>query len=388
MLKKTWVRGALLFSATLLPFGAAQAQPVPPGQPTEFTLMMWGAAPGTPAQLKRVQESGLNVAGFATPAQLDAVQAAGLKAFIWPEWEDIPKLIKDKKISEHPALSGFLLGSEFPATQFEEIGKWAELCKREMPTKIPLMNLLPTLDQPATLERIDKFIATSKPTVLCYDKYAMMEDGTVESGYWECLKVTRAKSQANKIPFWNVVQASGHMDYREPTEADFRFQAFTTLAYGGRGIVYFTYTAFPVGNYRGAPVDQYGHETPAWQYLQNTNKQVLALAPYAMKMHSDEVYHFGEVPSAGQSPSEKSLIKSLKGNFLVGDFTHEDGNRYVMIVNKDLQKSRQCWPVFRDESITKVERVSVYRAGELTALNDEERYLAPGQGMLLKLNIK
>lgn len=352
--------------------------------------MMWGATPGTPEAMKRAAESGLNIAGFATPAQLDMVGAAGMKAFIWPELDDIETAIKDKKVTDNPAFAGYLLGSEFREPLYPQLAKAVELHKKLLPTKIPLMNLLPQLDQEAIRDRLDLFVKTVKPTLLCYDTYALMEDGTVKSDFWESLKITRGKALQSNIPFWNVVQASGHMEYREPSEADFRFQAYSTLAYGGRGIVYFTYKSFPVGNYRGAPVDQYGHETPAWQYLQNTNKQVLALAPYMMKMKSDEVYHFGEVPTAGVGPSEKSLVKEMKGNFLVGDFTHEDGSRYILIVNKDLQRSRQVWPVFRDDKVAGANRISVYQPGHSTAIdnNEEERYLAPGQGMLLKLRNK
>ena len=54
---------------------------------------------------------------------------------------------------------------------------------------------------------------------------------------------------------------------------------YTTLAYGGRGLAYFTYFAPPVGGYRAAPVDQFGHETPTWHNLQNVNLQVQKLGP-------------------------------------------------------------------------------------------------------------
>jgi hypothetical protein len=74
----------------------------------------------------------------------------------------------------------------------------------------------------------------------------------------------------------------------------------------------------------------------------------------------------------------------MAGDFVVGDFTGEDGSRYVLMVNKNLEKSEICWPKFRDESV-KAQKVSVY-TGKLIPLNYEERWVAPGQGMLLKLS--
>jgi hypothetical protein len=361
------------------------------GQPSDFTIMLWGAIPGTSALLKRVKECGINNTGFATPAQLDMVQAAGLKAFVWPDLKTIETAVVDKPVIGHPAFAGYVLGSEFGTSEFAEHGKAMSVFKEHLPNKVPLICIFPSMAAPELLEAKDyreyvgKYVDVVQPTVLCYDHYALREDGTLDPDYWTSLEVMRAKGLEKDIPFWNIVQACGSLRFREPSAADFRFQAFSTLAYGGKGIVYFTYQAYPVGNYRGAPVDQFGDETITWQYLQNTNKQVLNLAPTVMKLTSTEVYHFGEVPPSGHGPSEKSLIKSMGGNFLVGDFTHSDGSKWVMIVNKDLSKSEQCWPVFRDAN-TVADKLSNYRTGAFAPLDHyEERFLAPGQGMLIKL---
>ena len=46
-------------------------------------------------------------------------------------------------------------------------------------------------------------------------------------------------------------------------------------------------------------------------------------------------------PQDCHGPSEKSYIKNIPGGeYLVGEFTHADGSKYVMVVNKDGKKSR------------------------------------------------
>ena len=82
---------------------------------------------------------------------------------------------------------------------------------------------------------------------------------------------------------------------------------------------------------------------------------------------------------------DKCLVKSVAGQILVGDFTHEDGTRYVMIVNRDFTQSVYCSPQFR-EAGSKVEQVSPY-SGQLTPFSGEYAWLAPGQGALLKLSL-
>ena len=69
------------------------------------------------------------------------------------------------------------------------------------------------------------------------------------------------------LPFWNIVLSNAHFNYAEPTPAGFRFQAYTTLAYGARGISYFTYFAPPAGDYRLAAIDQFGNKTATWDAL-------------------------------------------------------------------------------------------------------------------------
>jgi hypothetical protein len=185
------------------------------------------------------------------------------------------------------------------------------------------------------------------------------------------------------LEFWNIVLSVAHFNYQEVTAADLRFEAYTTLAYGARGLAYFTYFAQPVGNYRGAPVDQFGNETPTWHHMRNVNLQVQRLGPTLLELSSDADYHIGTVPSGCQGPSTNSVVTQIGGkNFLVAEFTHQDGSRYVFVVNKDLAKSRPCWPQFRNAP-KRLRHLSPY-TGALTPFEGEYIWLAPGQGVLLK----
>jgi len=76
---------------------------------------------------------------------------------------------------------------------------------------------------------------------------------------------------------------------------------------------------------------------------------------------------------------------SAVGNapFLVGDSTHGDGSRYVLVVNKDSLKSNHGAVTFREPPL-RVQLVSSY-SGELTDFAGEQQWLAAGQGTLLEV---
>jgi hypothetical protein len=264
------------------------------------------------------------------------------------------------------------------------------LIRELAPGKWPYINLFPDYASPAQLgtstyaEHLERFITVCKPSLVSYDNYSLMDDGTVRDSYWSNLEAVRAACKKHDLQFWNIVLAVAHFRYRELNAADFRFQVYTTLAYGGRGLSYFTYFAPAVGNYRLAPVDQFGHETPNWYCMQNVNLQVQKLAPTLLQLSSDAVYHFGRIPAGCNPPPTNSLVTAVSGdNSVVGELTHQDGSRYVLIVNKDLVKSEHCSPTFRSPP-SRLLHVSPYTGG-LVPFAGEHVWLAPGQGVLLKL---
>lgn len=367
-----------------------------------FPIMAWDSPPNDPAVFQRMHECGLTVAGFVPPAALDACHAAGLKAIVsdgrtgnynWAAVDaeaaraQVAALIRE--VRDHPAVFGYYLRDEPTASYFPGLAVVSDEVKKRHPGAWPYINLFPNYASPGQLgtpdydSYLEEFVEVCRPTILSYDHYALMEGGSLRPGYFANLAAMRRAALKHGLPFWNIVLAACHFNYRQVTAADFRFQAYTSLAYGARGLAYFKYFTPARGNYRAGPIDQFGHETPTWGAMKNVNLQIGKLAPTLLKLTSDRVYHFGDVPSGCEGPDNRSLVKSIGGPILVGDFTHEDGTEYVMIVNKDVTQSVPAAPQFRDP-VAQVELVSPY-TGQLTPFAGEEVWLAPGQGSLLKL---
>ena len=184
----------------------------------------------------------------------------------------------------------------------------------------PYINFFPNYADASQLgtktydEYVEKFIEVCHPPILSYDHYAIMEGGGLRGEYFANLESIRRAAVKHKLPFWQIVLSVGCLNYREPSATDMRFQVYTSLAYGARGLAYFKYFTPGAGNYRNGPIDQFGHETPMWQIMRQVNLQVGKLAPTLLKLTSDRVYHFGKVPAGCTGPDDQSLVKAMSGN--------------------------------------------------------------------------
>ncbi|WP_040547274.1 hypothetical protein [Pedosphaera parvula] len=367
-----------------------------------FPVMAWNSAPNDPAVLKKMKECGLTVAGFVAPGTLDACQAAGLKGIVWDartmgyDWTKVDANVARSNVAsvvaetgKHPATYGYYLRDEPGADFFPGLATVAGFFNEMAPGKWAYINCFPNYAENWQMhatnynDYLEQFVNTIHPTTLSYDHYSIMDDGSLRDVYWSNLEQMSAVARKYNLPFWNIVLSVGSFNFREPTAADFQFQVYSSLAYGAKGIAYFTYFAPQVGNYRMAPIDQFGNETANWHNMQNVNLQIQKLAPTLLQLKCDEVYHFGSIPSGCKGPSTNSLVTTVGGQMVVGDFTHKDGTRYVMLVNKDVQKSIPCGPQFR-KAPRKVLKVSPY-TGDLVAFEGEQVWLAPGAGVLLRV---
>lgn len=372
-----------------------------------FPIMAWGTAPGDISVLNEMSECGLTVAGFTSPENLDLINHAGLRAFVMDsriseyDFKNIdPNIVTDnvtslaEEIGSHPALMGYFIKDEPNIREFSGLATVSELLQEISPDKIPYINLYPnyaSVNQLGTenyWEYVEYYVNTVNPPIISYDHYALMENEPLRDGYFTNLEAIRLASTKYRRPFWNVILSTAHFSYREATSADIRFQVFTTLAYGGKGISYFTYFTPRSSNCRMAPIDQFGYRTPTWSYIQNVNMMIQMLAPTLLNLTSTGVYHIGDVPKGCLPLPGNTITRAIygNGNFLVGEFIHKDGSNYIMLVNKEFNNSVNFRLELNDPK-SQIYRISSY-TGRIEGLVDESDWLAPGQGVLLQVTPK
>jgi hypothetical protein len=389
--------------------------------PKDFAILPWDFPSGDLEMYRQIRACGFNLAGFVPPEQLDLVQEAGLKALVFDrsihagnaeavlEDAEILSRVKAvvKRVDKHPAAFGYYLRDEPGASIFPGLGKWAQACKIADPKALAYINLFPNYASPAQLETetyqeyLEAYIEQVKPSYISYDHYAMMEDGSLRNGYFQNLEAVRAAARRYALPFWNIVLSNAHFHYADPSLATLRFQLYTTLAYGARGISYFTYFSPRIGNFRLAPIDQFGNPTPTWDMLRNTNLQLNALAPTYIQLVHTHVFHYPQVPEGCTGLESSRLLSHLEcsgslssddplssdgtlssSGLVVGEFDGPEGRPYVLVVNKDLHHSTSFNLTFKTPGT--IQLVSAYTGAE-EPFSGEQPWLAPGQGMLLGL---
>lgn len=374
---------------------------------TRFPLMAWDYADDQ-ATFEAMRDCGITSVAFVPIKALDLCHQADLQAIVFDERlsgtayhgpfdgaavvRNLPAVLEE--VGDHPAVLGYHLRDEPSPEQYPDLAKGVAAVRELAPGKWPYINLLPGGGKEYD-KYVDDFVTICNPTVLSYDRYTTIVKDEFHPAFWVNLAAMREASLKHKLPFWNVVLTATHWSYRDLTEADYRMEIFGSLVYGAKGIGFYKFlsgslpilSAPDLGNFRNAPLDQFGEKTPAWHWLRNINRQVHNLAPVLLKLESNNVYHIGgDIPERNHGPAETSLVKTIPGGeFVVGDFTHsENGKRYVMIVNRSIITSHQCAPEFHSPP-GEVKYVSPV-TGKILPYVGWAYFLAPGQGVLLELN--
>ncbi|WP_139995219.1 cohesin domain-containing protein [Paenibacillus paridis] len=240
---------------------------------------------------------------------------------------------------------------------------------------------------------VNGWLATD-PDMISFDSYPYLSTGFDEKPYYQSLEYFRKQSLLNGTDLWAYIQAMSYDYFNmvEPSESQLRFQVYSTLAYGAKGYVYFTYHT-PAGMDNGLILPD-GTKNDTYEYAKNVNGEVLNLGSALLSLTSKEVYHTGGVPPFATAlpstyfwqPSTAEPVMPM----IVSRFENEDGREFVMIVNKDLDNAySQSFTlstlpdsVKEVSKTTGLEVATTYDAGTGTL----SASFAPGEGRLYALD--
>jgi hypothetical protein len=265
------------------------------------------------------------------------------------------------------------------------------------PTHLPYINLLPSYasGNPRGYDRfLDTYVHTVKPVLLSWDHYMQLFEGGDERYYWDNLEMVRRNCLKTKIPYNQIIVCLRHMGYRECSEGDLRWQVWTSLAYGSRGIQYFTYVhvlgGMTTGDSPGLLAKDMSRDAK-WFYVQKINRRIGKLGPTLVKLTSTGVYHsdppVGTVPLLPEAP-----VKKIDGgSMVVGCFKDAAGKVYILPVNKHMNEARTFTLTLDDKTVSTSE-VSQETGALLAAapLKDKvlEVKMEAGEGRLFMLSSK
>ena len=245
--------------------------------------------------------------------------------------------------SRYPNCLGYFLTDEPGTAAFPLLGRVVAYLREHDPKRLAFINLLPTYANEQQLgaktyrEHVERYIAEVKPEVVCYDNYPCVGPDDWRGDYYLNMELVREISAKAGLPFWNFALSTGHYGYRVPTKADLALQAFSDLAYGARGVFYFTYGHVNAEGFGQAIMDAEGRPTPTYELVRRLNPVVRAWGLWLAE--SLAVCHVGEVPE-GARPLEagdpdQAVVACEPGNCIIATMRAKSGALAVMVVNKD-----------------------------------------------------
>lgn len=345
--------------ALLPPPKAIPTQTMPAGllakpQLSEFIVTFWWPPAITQANLQQIADGGYNLVMIYPIAP-----SYGLKVLNWAQELGLKVMLTDPNISpyranleadikeitdaykNHPALWGYYLIDEPSANQFTDLAKLHSLLLQDDPLHFPYINLFPNyavasqLNTPDYATYIRRFVDTVKPSILSYDHYALLDIGD-RPGYFANLEIIRAEALRAGIPFMQIILTTPFPGVRDPSAADLRYQVYTTLAYGAKGISYFTY-AVPDSSFGDGLLDRQGVPTSKWYAARDINWEVRRLGPWLLGLRSTGVFYtpLAPEPKCQTLTGTGVVLKASGGRLQVGEFIDAENHTWVMVVNLD-----------------------------------------------------
>ena len=278
------------------------------------------------------------------------------------------------------AIVGYRIVDEPNAAAFPKIAVAVEAVRKYAPGKMAAINLYPNY---ATLwtegqvrsqlgtrtyeDYLEQFVQIVKPDMISYDNYMVQysmdqQDRTRMAKHYTNIMQVREASLKYNIPWWNVV-SSNQIRFHTviPTLQNMMLQAYTSLAAGAGGIRWFTYWQ---AGYDYAPINANEQRTNTWHELREVNRHLSILGPIIKTLKSTGVYFTDPTidPSLPLLPGK--IVKGVESPepLMIGEFESAKGNRYVMVVNINLERSARFVLTTNIEN----ERLFVVSTGEET----------------------
>ena len=359
--KSAWPIPACL---AVIVVGLVSAPAADPGGPPAFATGFYCGPPveeSTRDRFVQVLDAGFTFSmppcgddrGF-TVAQnmqiLDAAQAAGIPALVFDD--RMPEALGNPAVraqvldgivasySSHPALGGYYVYDEVPPEDIADTAAVVAGLRSRDPSHPAYVSVFPDYYPPVAsdYERyLRDFVRQVRPATIIYDNYPFLSDGSDRLGFFANLSAVRRVALETSTPFWFFAQLTELPGLRRASESEKLWQALQTLAYGARGVMFFTYwsrvtAAFPepgvIDPRTGLPTDHYAE-------VRRVNSQVRAFGRELAPARSKSAFHNGPlVAGAMMRPPRASIYFPSSAPVTIGLFDSAR-HRYAMVANRE-----------------------------------------------------
>ena len=234
----------------------------------------------------------------------------------------------------------------------EQLNRIEELDPKRLPfvVAIPSYNATDTWDNGLFEQYLRRYAKVVNPPVMSLDYYpfsAMRPEPynqLDDKHLFLDIALLRELSLKMETPMWFYIQTQdspmGELYYRF-TPARMTMQAYNVLLHGGKGVQYYCVA-------EGA-VYKDGRKGPLFFQMQEMNRHIREWGKTLIALTSKHVFHSPELLAGNENydkfrePLSESMIladEELPFRCSVGEFSDCEGNRYLMILNRDYLDKR------------------------------------------------
>ena len=180
---------------------------------------------------------------------------------------------------------------------------------------------------------------------MSFDHYALnIGEGSLGDTYYSNIDLVRSKTLAQRMPFWMIIQAGKvGKNTRMPSEKEERWNVWSALAGGSKGISYFCYwdpwDSAEDPDADVAMVHKDGEKTAKYYEIQRINSDIKTIGKKLLPCHADALMlthpkYYPLYENDGKGRTNYGPVKALSGNtsIAMGCFrdarTSENGDNY------------------------------------------------------------
>lgn len=318
--------------------------------------------------------------------------------------ETVRRVYRD--YGKYPAFNSIHIGDE-PTTdeQYEACRHCVRIVKEEMPDVHPFLNLISISagrygHKFLSCDDYREEIKAIGVDSIAYDCYCQLgPNGVWDDVYFNNLWYFTKMSKELGLDYTPSSLSVGCYQYRCPTEDDFRFQLYTAVAAGCKGLFwFFFYMRRPHENYRLSPIDEHGERTETYAWLSRTCRTF-------HRIYGDLFSHL-ELLDCRHAGDPYGLYTRFEGNdyILSADCTYirsataslfedkRDGKLYFAIVSNSQKESGRVDLKVCGKTVKRLKQViwDEKREDAVTCANENDTptltmWLAPGQMNLYEI---
>jgi hypothetical protein len=338
------------------------ARATDPAPKTAFATGFWCGPPleqSTPARFRQVLAAGFTFSmppcgdgsGFTVAENrriLDAARAAGIPVVVFDH--RMQRALDDPgaraqlldgivdSYRSHPALGGYYVYDEVEPERIAAASAVVAGLRTRDPQHPAYVSLFPNYARiPNYGQYVRDLVRRAHPAEVIYDYYPFLAAGSDRVGFFSNLSLIRRVSLESSRPFWFFAQLTQIPGLRRASESEKRWEALQALAYGARGLMFFTYWSGVSSDWPepGVIDPRTGLPTAHYAEVRRVNDQVRVLAQQLAAAKSTGVFHNGPLaPGAVPRPPHAPVSISGRAPITVGLFASAR-YRYALLANRN-----------------------------------------------------